>query len=649
MNKIRSRFLNRLLLFYVLASSFFVMYEWIFRNPLFFINTNKEIFTKFNTAFLLFLSALVIVFYQRKTKNYKIFANIIGFILFFFSVLNIFQFVLHQDFNTDNLMVTDTFSKNLPGRMSLITSFCFVFYSIGIFSINYKKKWVIKFAQNIFLFGPILVLLNIISVVLLSIVGTEKVDFLKTMPLSTSLSFVIIFYLLLLLFPNVGFKRVLFGNSLGSKILRKSIPFVTFIPLLVGYIMLIFTEKDLLSATFAIILYTITLILTAFISIYFTSLNINKSYQFRKNAEKNLVLKNEELEQFKYALDQVAIIVIFDKNYIIKFVNKNFCDITKFSEEEVIGKTNSIIRSDEHSNAFFDELWNTISSGKPWFGEIKNKTKDGNYFWTSTSIVPLIKRENHIDEYITIKLDITKKKESEALLASSYVKKLEQKNKELEQFSYITSHDLQEPLRTISSFYEILNTEYKDKFDDDAKQIFKFIKSASNRMSELIKNLLDYSRIGYSEELRAVDINFIIRAIKTDLNSLILLKNATILYDNLPTIKVYPNVMRLLFQSLISNGLKFSKKDVAPIINISAEQKNNNWEFSIKDNGIGIAEEHQKKIFAIFQKLHLKEEYEGTGIGLAHCQKIVGLHDGEIWVKSKPNEGSTFYFTIPNK
>lgn len=107
--------------------------------------------------------------------------------------------------------------------------------------------------------------------------------------------------------------------------------------------------------------------------------------------------------------------------------------------------------------------------------------------------------------------------------------------------------------------------------------------------------------------------------------------------------------MRLLFQNLISNGIKFSKKNISAVITISAELKNNVWEFSINDNGIGIAEEHQNKIFAIFQRLHLKEEYEGTGIGLAHCQKIVGLHEGEIWVESKPNLGSTFYFTIPIK
>lgn len=649
MNKTKTTLLNRVLLFCAFIISALVMFEWIFKKPLFFINFESELYTKFNTAFLLFLSGLVILFYQKKIKNHQKLVNVIAIILMVISGLNIFQFLFSLNLHIDNFIVKDTYSEYLPGRMSFIASSCFVFFAIGVLSINLKNKSFIKFAQNTYLLGPILALLNIITVFLITIVGSEKVDFLKTMPLITSITFLVLFYLLLLHFPNVGFKKILFGKNFGSRILRRSIPFVTIIPLLLGYILLFLIDKEQISASFGIILYTMLLILIAFFAVYITSLNINKSYQLQKNAERKLVLKNEELAQFKYALDQIAIIVIFDENFIIKFVNKNFCEITKYTEAEVMGQTNSIIRSDEHSNEFFEELWSTVSSGKPWFGEIKNKTKDGTYFWTDTAIVPLNKGVDYVDEYIIIKLDITKKKELEELLASSYVKKLEQKNKELEQFAYITSHDLQEPLRTISSFYEILNVEYANLFDDNAKQIFKFIKDASNRMSHLIKNLLDYSRIGYSEELQEVNINDMLQEIKADLKSLIEKTNTTILFENLPTIKVYPLVMRLLFQNLISNGIKFSKKNISAVITISAELKNNVWEFSINDNGIGIAEEHQNKIFAIFQRLHLKEEYEGTGIGLAHCQKIVGLHEGEIWVESKPNLGSTFYFTIPIK
>ncbi len=483
----------------------------------------------------------------------------------------------------------------------------------------------------------------------MTMVGVEIIDFPQKMSLLTAFSFLILFYLFTPHFSNIGFKKILFGNSFGSKILRKSIPYVTIIPLLLGFIVLEIVERDILALSFSIILYTLILIVTAFVSVYITSNNINKSYKLRKNIQRDLILKNEELSQFKYALDQIANIFIFDKNFTITYVNDNFCKISKFSKEEIIGQTNAVIRSDHHSIDFFNEIFSTLSSGKPWSGEIKNKAKDGTLFWTDTSIVPLKNGDDEIEEYITIKLDITKKKESEELLASSYVKKLEQKNIELEQFTYITSHDLQEPLSTISSFYEILNKEYSDKFDDNAKQIFKFIKGASSRMSQLIKNLLDYSRLGYSEQLTETNINQIIKDVEADLSTLIFQKKATIIYENLPSLKVFPTIMRLMFHNLISNGIKFSKPNIAPIISIAAVLKNNIWEFSIKDNGIGIADEHQKKIFAIFQRLHLKDDYGGVGIGLAHCQKIVSLHEGEIWVKSKPDEGSTFYFTIPNK
>jgi len=250
---------------------------------------------------------------------------------------------------------------------------------------------------------------------------------------------------------------------------------------------------------------------------------------------------------------------------------------------------------------------------------------------------------------MAIKLDITKKKEAEELLSSKYVKKLEDKNKELEQFSYIASHDLQEPLRTITSFSDLLYSEYNDKLDDQAKQIFTFIKQATGRMSSLIKNLLDYSRIGQKEKFIDVDTNLILGTISIDLNSLIKNSNTIIKYKKLPIIEASPTEFRLLFQNLISNAIKFSKKGIDPIIEIKAKTMEHGWEFSVKDNGIGIPQEFQEKIFAIFQRLHLREEYEGTGIGLAHCRKIVHLHGGEIWVKSKPNEGSTFYFTISNE
>ncbi|WP_158237306.1 YfiR/HmsC family protein [Aquimarina sp. MAR_2010_214] len=231
---------------------------------------------------------------------------------------------------------------------------------------------------------------------------------------------------------------------------------------------------------------------------------------------------------------------------------------------------------------------------------------------------------------------------------------LESKNKELEQFAYIASHDLQEPLNTISSFIGLLAEDYEENFDEAGKESMTFIKEASIRMKKLIDALLEYSRLGRSKEYDNVDCNIIIQELKKDLKVILDKTGAKINIKNLPVIKGSEIELRLLFQNLISNGIKFSTPDTIPKIDITCVEKNDPkdaskgfWQFSIQDNGIGIPEKHQERIFAIFQRLHSRDEYEGTGIGLAHCKKIVEAHGGKIWLTSKEKKGSTFYFTIP--
>ena len=220
------------------------------------------------------------------------------------------------------------------------------------------------------------------------------------------------------------------------------------------------------------------------------------------------------------------------------------------------------------------------------------------------------------------------------------------KNKELEQFAYIASHDLQEPLRTVQSFSQLLSTEYKDRFDETGQKSLEYIGAATVRMSNLIKGLLDYSRIGKERALSNVDCNVLLTEIRDDLSAMINETQGSISFDILPKIRGYETELRLLFQNLIINGLKFRDLERHPVIEISAKRVGSFWQFTVKDNGIGIAEEHTEKIFSIFQRLHDKESYEGTGIGLAHCRKIVELHAGQIWVESQVGQGSVFYANI---
>lgn len=225
-------------------------------------------------------------------------------------------------------------------------------------------------------------------------------------------------------------------------------------------------------------------------------------------------------------------------------------------------------------------------------------------------------------------------------------KELELKNIELEQFAYVASHDLQEPLRTTLGFVGLLEKRYRGKLDSTADKYLTYISEASGRMQILIRDLLDFSRIGKKGEMEKIDCNNLMQYLLEDIAAAVNEAKAKIHYDTLPVITGYATEINLLFQNLLINSLKFSKKDIAPDVFISVEKINDYWQFEVKDNGIGIEEQYSERIFDIFQRLHTRTEYEGSGIGLSHCKKIVELHQGSIWVQSVPGQGSTFYFTI---
>ncbi len=228
-------------------------------------------------------------------------------------------------------------------------------------------------------------------------------------------------------------------------------------------------------------------------------------------------------------------------------------------------------------------------------------------------------------------------------------KQLKITNKELEQFVYVASHDLQEPLRTTISFVELLQRQYLGKLDEKADKYLNFIFDASKRMKILITDLLDFSRIGSKAEIEKVDCNLVFNNVMADILALRLESGALIQSAQLPIIDGYPTEINLLFQNLMINAIKFRRLNVCPKININAYKKGDYWEFAVSDNGIGIAQEYMERIFDIFQRLHTRAEYEGSGIGLAHCKKIVELHQGKIWVQSEIGKGSIFYFTINEK
>ncbi|MGB5820854.1 MAG: PAS domain-containing protein [Saonia sp.] len=219
-------------------------------------------------------------------------------------------------------------------------------------------------------------------------------------------------------------------------------------------------------------------------------------------------------------------------------------------------------------------------------------------------------------------------------------------NRELEQFAYVASHDLKEPLNTIKDFVKLFVNEYGDKLDDNGHQYIEFISQAAQRMGNLVEGVLGYSRIGQSLEITTIDCNKVIADIQIDLHKRIKDTKTVFKIKKLPTIKGYHIELNSLFLNLVSNSMKFRKPGQVPKISISAKQSGQFWEFTFKDNGIGIEEKNKDKVFNIFQRLNNMDSYDGTGIGLAQCKKIVELHGGKIWVDSIVDNGSTFHFTI---
>ncbi|WP_169664780.1 sensor histidine kinase [Flammeovirga yaeyamensis] len=245
----------------------------------------------------------------------------------------------------------------------------------------------------------------------------------------------------------------------------------------------------------------------------------------------------------------------------------------------------------------------------------------------------------YISELKKVKSELTQKN-----------KDLKEKNSSLEEFAYIASHDLQQPLNTINGFVGIFKSKYLDLLDETGLKCLNYIEEASNRLRNMILGILEHSRLGTNIVVTTVDLNETLDDIVKDLQGIITKKEGEVRIGNLPKVEGCAIGLRLLFQNLIENGLKYQKDNNKPIIDISFEEKEGSYLFHIKDNGIGIQEEHKDKIFQVFQRLHTDETiYKGSGLGLANCQKIVQLCGGKLWVESVYGEGSTFSFTLPKK
>ena len=364
--------------------------------------------------------------------------------------------------------------------------------------------------------------------------------------------------------------------------------------------------------------------------------------QNQRVAAQNLLLN--DVRMIENAFNAHAIIAITDKFGKIRYANEKFCQVSKYSAEELIGQDHRIVNSGYHSKEFMNELWATITKGAVWCGEIKNRAKDGSYYWVDTTIVPFLDNNGSPYQYVALRTEVTGHKQLEQRMEEQ-VTELARSNDELEQFAYVVTHDLQEPLRAINSFVQLLKKYCDHQLDERAKDLISHAVAGTNRMQVLIDDLLTYAQVNASQSPGEIDCEQLLKNVLTDLSVIVDECNAIVTHDKLPVVKGIRFQFIQLFTNLINNGLKF-RRNLPPQIHIGVEENQREWIFSVTDNGIGIEEQYLERIFRVFQRLHSRREYAGTGIGLAICKKVVEHHGGKIWVKSVPNVGSSFYFTI---
>ncbi|MGB1317585.1 MAG: sensor histidine kinase, partial [Flavobacteriales bacterium] len=252
------------------------------------------------------------------------------------------------------------------------------------------------------------------------------------------------------------------------------------------------------------------------------------------------------------------------------------------------------------------------------------------------------------DRMIGLNWDVTEEARATKAI-EDYSELLEQKNKELNEFSYIASHDLQEPINTMTAFSDLLGKQYDEVLDDTAKEYLTYIKGSGVRAKELISDLLDYNRLGTKKELVPIDLNELVNNVRLDLSSSLTNNDVRIIVGSLPRLNGYEIELRQLFQNIIGNAIKFNTNERDSWVKVTAKQFQSHVQITIEDNGIGIEEKNFNKIFAVFKRLHSKTDYPGTGIGLAHCKKIAEMHQGKIWVESEFGKGSSFHFNLSTK
>lgn len=367
-----------------------------------------------------------------------------------------------------------------------------------------------------------------------------------------------------------------------------------------------------------------------------------------------------QVAAIKYALNQSTIIAITDRQGRITFANDAFCQISQYSRDELLGQNHRIINSGYHPAAFFRDLWATIGQGRIWRGEIRNRAKDGHFYWVSTTIVPFRDMKGEIYQYVSIRHDITRQKDAEdqlyqlnkllELKVQERTSALESVNESLHAFSYMVSHDLKAPVRKNSAFCKILLKEYAEQLDSVGQDYLKRIDTNSEQMLRLVDDFLRLAGINYAHlKSEVVNLSELAQQLATQFHAQEPSRQVDVKIQPDLTVTGDASLLKILLEQLLGNAWKFTGHQETALVEFGVRQSTEDPDpvFFVRDNGVGFDMAQMDRLFKPFQRLHRTDEFTGTGIGLAIAFHIVEKHYGKIWAESLPEKGTTMLFTLP--